>query len=547
MTRPTSAEAISLLAEIKTLMELGGENPFKIRAFEKAATLLADRDDLLVRAEAGTLTELEGVGKGIADVLTEFLLKGKSTARDELSAQLPPGLLELIQIPGLGPKKARQIIDELSIHSLRELEYACRENRLLKLKGFGQKMQQKILEGIHFLNRNAGLQRLGDVFEASQLVLEDLKKSVGEGTLLSESGALRRRCEVLDRLEFLVESDGAEAAQAQAKKSRTARGLPIEVAVFEAKRSVFGYELARRTATPAHWAALGSPVPSEGAGEDEVRWYESQGLPWIAPEMRETGEEVVLAQKQALGEVLGWNDVRGVFHNHTHASDGTASLEEMVLAAKELGFEYLGISDHSQSAFYAQGLKYEQIEAQEKEVRRVQEKYPEVRIFWGIESDILADGALDYDAKVLRKFDFVVASIHSRFKMEREAMTDRILEAVRNPYTTFLGHPTGRLLLGRPGYDFDFEKVIEECARLGVPLELNSNPARLDIDWRWGPHLRQSGANIVINPDAHEVAGLKDTVYGIAMARKALLPRSLVVNTRSTKEMEHWISLRRKH
>lgn len=233
--------------------------------------------------------------------------------------------------------------------------------------------------------------------------------------------------------------------------------------------------------------------------------------------------------------------MRGIFHNHTTRSDGAATLEQMVLGAKKLGYEYIGISDHSQSAFYAQGLKQPDLLAQEREVRELQQKHPEIRIFWGIESDILADGELDYEHAVLKKFDFVIASVHSRFKMEREAMTDRILHAIRNPATRFLGHATGRILLGRAGYDLDMERVIDEAARHDVAIEINANPARLDIDWRWGPKLRASHTRVSINPDAHEVAGLEDTRYGIAMARKALLPASLVVNARGVREVEKWL------
>ena len=243
-----------------------------------------------------------------------------------------------------------------------------------------------------------------------------------------------------------------------------------------------------------------------------------------------------------MSEILPWDGIQGVFHNHTNRSDGVASLEEMVLAAKRLGYRYLGISDHSQSAFYAQGLRVPTLLEQEQEVRDLQEKHPEIRIFWGIESDILADGALDYEPEILAKFDFVVASVHSRFNMEREAMTDRILEAVRNPHTRFLGHATGRLLLGRKGYDVDMERVIAEAAQHDVAIEINANPARLDIDWRWGPQLRRCKTLVSVNPDAHDTEGLEDTRYGIAVARKALLPAGLVVNSRSVAEVERWLA-----
>ena len=265
------------------------------------------------------------------------------------------------------------------------------------------------------------------------------------------------------------------------------------------------------------------------------------GLPWIPAEMRETGEEVVLAKDGRLGQVLPWDALKGVFHNHTVRSDGSATLEEMVSRAEVLGLEYIGISDHSQSAYYAQGLKTADLEAQLEEVREVQLRHPKIKIFWGIESDILADGSLDYPDSVLQHFDFVVASIHSRFNMNREEMTQRVLRAVRHPATRFLGHPTGRLLLGRKGFEIDLEAVIQEAARCNVAVELNANPNRLDLDWHWGPVMRKFGALTSIHPDAHDLAGLEDTRYGVAMARKALLPVSQVINARSLNEVEKWL------
>ena len=297
--------------------------------------------------------------------------------------------------------------------------------------------------------------------------------------------------------------------------------------------------MAKSTGSKEHWHALGNPEPFDVATEEE--FFERLKLPMIPPEMRETGEEVKLAKSGALKDLLPWDGVRGVFHNHTTRSDGRDSLEDMVVAAKKCGYAYIGISDHSQSAFYAQGLKSDALLEQEKEIRTLQEKHPDIRIFWGIESDILADGDLDYDAKMLKRFDFVVASIHSRFQMEKEAMTDRILTAIRHPATRFLGHVTGRLLLGRKGYDLHMDKIIAEAARCDVAIEINANPARLDIDWRWGKELRASKTLVSVNPDAHDVAGLSDTIYGIAVARKALLPTGLVVNSRSVQEVEKWL------
>lgn len=530
---------IELLEEIRHLMRLKGENPFKIRAYEKAARVLAGREDLLDRARAGTLAELPGVGKGISDTLTEFLLRGRCSIRDELESSLPAGLLELTRVPGLGPAKARQLVSELGISSIGELEYACRENRLLKLRGFGEKVQHKLIESIAFLRANRGRLRLDEAFSQAEALGAALVRAAG-GWRVSETGALRRRMETLSELEFLVELPADRSAlDAAVERFGSTRAGALPVRIFQAEASRFGYELARTTGSDAHWRSLGSPDPFEARTEEE--FFSKLNLSWIPPEMRETGEEIALARAGTLAEVLPWNGVRGVFHNHTVRSDGSATIEQMVLAARDLGFSYIGISDHSQSAFYAHGLKPEDLPGQEREIREVQERHPEIRVFWGIESDILADGSLDYEPGVLGRFDFVIASVHSRFQMDRETMTRRVIEAIRNPRTRFLGHATGRLLLGRQGYELDMERVIEEAALHEVAIEINANPARLDIDWRWGPELRRRGVPVSINPDAHETAGLSDTRFGVAMARKALLPAALVLNSRPAAEVERWL------
>ncbi|MBC7691988.1 MAG: PHP domain-containing protein [Methylotenera sp.] len=548
-TPPTRVQAIELLDELRHLMELRGENPFKIRAFEKASNLLEaldEKTDLAELAKTGRLTDLPGIGKGISEVLTEFHLTGKSKARDEMAESLPAGLLELTTLPGLGPKKAIQLIEALDVHSIGELEYACRENRVLKLKGFGEKAQIKFLEGIEFLKGNAGQQRLVDVFDFAEQLLGTLVKEMPQGLRVSEAGMLRRRMETLAQLDFLIEKPAGEAgAQLQKKMEETLSAflsrvpLKISVQLHFAERACFGYELAKLSSSAEHWNALGNPQPFEA--KTELDFYTHLNLPLIPAETRETGEEVAMARSGALEQLLPWNGVQGVFHNHTTRSDGVASLEQMVEAAQKLGYKYIGISDHSQTAVYAQGLKGEDLLDQEQEIRVVQKKFPDIRIFWGIESDILADGSLDYDDQVLKRFDFVVASVHSRFQMDKEAMTDRILTAIRNPYTRFLGHATGRLLLGRKGYDIHMDRIIAEAARCNVAIEINANPARLDIDWRWGKHLRDANTPVSINPDAHATEGLKDTVYGISVARKALLPIGQIVNSRSVQDVERWL------
>jgi DNA polymerase (family 10) len=557
--RPSPSE---LLEEFARLMQLKGENPFKTRAFEKAAALLAGvpEAELKQRARDGTLTDLDGVGKGISEVLTEFLLQGRSTALVELQASIPQGMLELTRIPGLGPKKAQQLIEELGIESVRELEYACRENRLLKLKGFGEKLQQKILDAIAFLHSTEGQARLDEVLPGAEALADRVRRATGARVELT--GEIRRRCEVVHAVELLVELSGKSAPKDSLQKrtdleriiadASAKEPIPVEVKTNFADPQRWGYDWARTTAGEGHWKALGAPeAPGDSrTSVDEESFYRELGLPWVDPVLRETGEEVSRLREPGAGAFLEGlvteRSIQGVFHCHTTRSDGADSLEAMVEAAIARGYRYIGISDHSQTAFYAQGLKAAALKEQEREIRELQEKvdreHPGFRIFWGIESDILKDGSLDYPDSVLKRFDFVIASIHQRHELDRHTMTERIVQAIRNPRTRFIGHLTGRLLLGRRPYEIDIERIIAEAARHDVAIELNSHPQRLDIDWRWGPELRGRKALISINPDAHEVSGLDDTRYGVWMARKALMPAAQVVNTRPVEEVARWLA-----
>ena len=422
----------------------------------------------------------------------------------------------------------------------------------MKIKGFGPKLQDKILESIRFMQSTSGQARLDQVLgtaETAALALSKLLKKRVEVT-----GAIRRRREVLEGIDLLVESPKNElgkdgkASKEWLKKASDAlsrvttelkdlSALPIQL--HFASEESWGSKWARTTASEDHWASLGIKVEKPFSTEEQ--FYSSLKLPWIEPVMRETGEEVALAKKGKLHEVLDPDQIQGVFHLHTTRSDGANSLEEMVQAAKSKGYRYIGVSDHSKSAFYAQGLQEDALREQEKELRKIQDKYPGIKIFWGIESDILADGSLDYPVAVLKKFDFVIASIHSRFQMDRETMTNRMIEAIRNPYTRFIGHLTGRLLLGRKGYELDMERVIREAAKCDVAIEINAHPQRLDIDWRFGPQLRQFETKVSVNPDAHEVAGYEDTRFGAWMAQKALLTRELMVNSWDVQKVESWL------
>lgn len=553
--RTEKSNTVSLLEELAELHALAGENSFKVRAFQKASESLngvALWDEAL---QTQSWRELQGIGKGISEVLDEYFATGRSSLLEQLKAQLPPGLVEIASLSGLGPKKARAIIDALGVHSLGELEYACQENRLLGLKGFGEKSQLKILEAIAFEKTKAGKWLLSDALEWSGHFLSWMRARIAEGgmvgALLEEAGPLRRRCEILERLDYVFSAPGhrTDDLGKRAKawvlefKALFPSCLPVEVEAVELKE--FGSAWIQKTGSEAHLAELKRCGFVSIQAEDEVSIYNSLGLSFIPPECRESGREVALMKEGKFPDLVSFgaspSRLRGIFHNHTVYSDGKATVEELVRESARLGFEYLGISDHSQSAFYAQGLLPDRLLEQEAEIRAVQAKYPQVKLFWGIESDILEDGSLDYTSDVLKRFDFVIASVHSRFKMNQEEMTARLIKAIQNPATRFLGHPSGRLLLGRKPYPMDVERVIAEAARCDVAIELNANPQRLDLDWRWGELMARYGAMTSINPDAHELSGLGDVQYGIAMARKAMIPVSRVLNVRKVEDVAKWL------
>lgn len=539
----TTAQVIGVLEQVTKLMKLHGENPFKVRAFEKAQTLLESERGLKKRAEAGTLTELKGIGKGIAEVIEDFLIRGKTPLIKELEDSLPEGLLELTQISGLGPKKAIVLIEELGIKTLGELEYACRENRLTHLKGFGDKLQKQILEKIEFLNSQKGKLRLPDAIERADEILALLKKEF-KGSEIEISGALKRRLEVIESFDFVIQAN-QKKSKAVSDFEKKNPGLP-PIHLHFSNQKEFHYHVLKTSSSSEFWSALNKKNVKlkDQDYKSQTSLFKAYRYPLIPAELREESRVLELNQND-LDELLTEKKIRGVFHNHTQYSDGMATLEEMVIEAKKLGYEYIGISDHSQSAFYAQGLKKDALIEQEKELKAVQKKHPEIKIFWGIESDILKDGSLDYPESLLKRFDFVIASIHSRFQMNEEEMTKRIVSAICNPYTTMIGHLTGRLLLGRKAYPLDINKVISEAARKKVVIEINSHPARLDIDWRWGEALKKAKTWVSINPDAHQIEGLRDTQYGVTVARKALLPSSQVLNTMSAKEVEAWFKKRK--
>lgn len=552
-------ELASLLNDLSIYMDLLGENPFKVRAHQNAARIIESfSGDLDEAVASGSIGKVKGIGPALKEKILEYHKTGRIGEYEKLKDQVPSGLLELLKIPGLGPKKVRVIHDKLKITSIGELEYACKENRLVNLEGFGEKTQAKILKNIEFLKKNQDSFLYSDAILEAQLMLAPLKniKGVRQSAI---AGSLRRCKEIVRDIDILIAADEASAVT---KKFLAHPSVEKVVASGDTKTSVvlkgglacdlrvvtddeFPFALLYFTGSKEHNTAMRQIAKDKGLklneyglfkGEkkipcrSEAEIFEKLGLRYIEPEMRENTGEIEAAASNALPKLVEKDQIRGVFHCHTVESDGTNTLEEMVAAAQKLGFSYIGISDHSGTAVYANGLKKDRVLDQISRINALQKKF-KIKIFKGIESDILPNGNLDYEESILKQFDFVIGSVHAANSMTEEQMTARVLKAMKNPYLDFLGHPTGRLLLAREPFPINMHEVIDEAAKSGVVVEMNANPQRLDMDWRLGQYLREKKARVSINPDAHSVAGLEDVEFGVGIARKAWLSAEFVVNT----------------
>lgn len=571
-----SGDIIDRLETFTTLLELNDANPFKIRAYQNGIRALEGAEvGVAELVESNRLGEIKGIGKGLAAHIVALYKDEPDPEFEELRAMTPPGLLDLLRIPGLGTKKVKAIHEQLGISTLGELEYACNENRLAGMKGFGAKSQANVLKGIEFLKQRQGL----FLYPHASQKARELAEALGEDERvlrLEVAGSLRRRKEVVRDIKLVA---ACEQRDFEAVLARFA-SLPVVETVIETgsdqasvklksglqaslslcRPEAFSHLLFARTGSEAHLAELAKRAGDKGLrleadglyqgahlkeADEERAIYAALDLSYIAPELRENLGEIEAAAKGTLPELVADTDIKGVFHAHTHWSDGDCTLAEMVAHCRELGYSYLGISEHSQSAVYAHGLEVERVKAQWAEIDKLNAKYDDFRIFKGIEVDILGDGSLDYDDELLAGFDFVIASVHSRFKMEGDEMTARILKAARHPAVTMLGHLTGRLLLARDGYPVDVEAVIDACAETGTVIELNAHPSRLDLDWHHGPYARAKGLKISINPDAHSTSGIEVMRYGVAAARKGGFTAEDVVNTQTLDQVEAWLNERK--
>jgi DNA polymerase (family 10) len=564
-----------VLEQIAAFLELKSENPFRIRAFRTAARAIAGFPrDLRQAIQDRSLASAKGVGPATLQIVTELVETGRASMLEELREQIPPGLVEMLEISGLGVAKVRQIHEVLGIDTLPELEAAAHDGRLAQLPRFGPRTSENLLKAIAYL-RQASAYRLShhaaDEAEGLRAALERLPGV----TSAIIAGDVRRRAEVVkdvvvvliaesppaDLFRRLSQLPGVHEFAGQDERRLTLRFAGGSTAQVVATTPVnAGAVLVQATGSDGHLRELAAHAASKGFAlngaalwrgsqfvltPDENAFYEALGLSLIPPELREGTGEVAAAERRELPSLVERSDVRGFLHCHTSYSDGSNTVEQLALACQAAGYTYLGVTDHSQAAAYAGGLRPDDLARQADEIDEVNSRLQGFKVLKGIEADILQDGRVDYDENVLARLDFVIASVHSRFNMGEREMTARMLAAMDNPHLTIIGHPTGRLLLSRDPYPIDLDAVIEKAAATGVALEINADPHRLDLDWRVLRQARDQGVAISIGADAHSVAGIGNVEYGVAMARKGWLGPADVLNARSADDFVAYARKRR--
>ncbi len=532
-------DVIETLELTAKLLDLHDGNVFKIKAFSNAAYKL---DKLRYNFEGKTeddINKIEGIGKSIAKTIIEIIKTGVNSELQELINKTPIGVIEMLSIKGLGPKKVKLLWQQLEIESVGELLYACNENRLITVKGFGEKTQTAVKQAIEFKLANSNKFHFATLESVITNLIETISTQQPD-LQIQCVGEFARKCEIITKVELLIDADLKTDYKAIEKL------CPLPITYIKCNPDEFYYELVKLTSTEKHLNKINFNNINTKQFYSEEDVYEALNLPYIEPELREGNNEVELAQQNILPILIEYEDLKGTLHNHTTYSDGVHTLKQMADFCIEQGFTYFGVCDHSKSAFYANGLSIEKVLQQHKEIEELNKTYTNFKIFKGIESDILGDGSLDYPEEILKQFDFIVASIHSNLKMNENQATERLIKAIENPYTTILGHPTGRLLLSRPGYPINHKKIIDACSANNVCIELNAHPYRLDIDWRWIPYCLNKNVLISINPDAHHTQGLLDMKYGIYTARKGMLTADFCLNTKSLKAIELYFTAKQK-
>lgn len=531
---------------LSKLMDIHGENSFRSRTYSNAAFVIDKLPAELTDMPADKIIAIKGIGDTVAKKIEEIQATGTLKNLTELLEKTPPGVAEMLQIKGLGPKKIATVWKEMEIETLGELLYACHENRLTLYKGFGEKTQQSVKEAIEFYFQNQGsfLYAEAEVYaQKMQTVLhEAFPKNRFELT-----GAFRRQCNTLEQLEWVTDAGKDTLSNWMIQQGFQQRGEnlhfshagAIDIIFYDTSIETFNAVLFRTTASPVFLSTWNERYKTDETATSEKAVFEDNGLPYILPCRRESGDIQTIALDA--NTLLQPEDIKGIIHSHSKWSDGSHTLEQMAVAAKTMGFEYLVISDHSQSAFYANGLKEDRIKAQHEEIEALNKKLSPFVIFKSIECDILNDGSLDYPDEVLASFDCIIASVHSNLKMSEEKAMNRLLRAIENPYTNILGHMTGRLLLSRAGYPVNHVAIIEACAANQVVIEINAHPRRLDIDWEWIPTCKANNVLLSVNPDAHHIDGFADIRYGVLAAQKGGLTAAQNLSSFSLLQMQEFI------
>jgi len=573
-------DIVDILENIARLLELKGENLFKVRAYTNAARALetlGESLDLVIAEDR--LLALDGIGKATAEKITTLARDGVLPYYEELRETFPPDILTLFALQGLGAKKIKVLWDALQVHSISKLERVCREGKVAELPGFGEKTAQNILQSIAHQRRHVGEFRIGDVAALAELLLEDLRAHP-RVNMAQIAGSYRRRKEIVRDLDFIASSrQPAEVmdffsshalvdtvlAKGPTKTSVILKnGIQCDLRVVQGHE--FPFALSYFTGSKEHNVRLRSRALAKGWSLNEYRFslaegrelkeplpevreendiYRALSLDPVVPELREDRGEIEAAEQHCLPELLELANLRGTFHNHTTASDGRATLEAMAAAAAELGLEYLGIADHSKSSVQARGLDEGRLAQQVAQIRAYNAMQSDITLFAGTECDIMKDGTLDFSDATLSTLDYVVASIHSSFSLSEAEMTARIIRAMENPFVTMLGHITGRLLLSREPYKVDVPAVIQAAAATGTIIELNANTRRLELDWRWWPLAKEKGVLCSINPDAHCTQELQDLAFGVGIARKGWLEKKDVMNTKPLAQVRQILAAKR--
>jgi len=576
-------EIALVLDEIGTLLEIQGENPFRCLAYHNAARSLDQLgEDLTIVIKEERLAKVRGIGESMVEKIVTLASTGSLPFHEELKKKTPAGLLQMLALPGVGPKKIKALYSELGIENLEQLRQGCLDGKVAELKGFGAKTQQKILEGLDFLGKSSERVRIDEALDLATALVDELTKKAPGIQRIEIGGSLRRHRETIRDIDLLAASEHpgpimdafvtlpgviqitgkGETKSSVVVDRNLARGrhVVMNADLRVVRPEQFPFALHYFTGSKDHNVAVRGRAQQYGLKlneyelvgpkrrvkcREEADIFKALDLDYIAPELREHTGEIEAAAKHELPKLVEASDLQGTFHCHTTWSDGTAGIKEMAKAAQALGYKYLGIGDHSQSLTVANGLTPDRVQEQFKEIDALNAKLKGFHVFKGTECDILADGKLDFPDNVLAGFDYVVASVHSHFNQTSAEMTERIIRAIKNPHVTMLGHATGRILLRREGYKVDLEAVLRAAAEYGVMVEINAHPHRLDIDWIHCKRARELGVLLVINPDAHSTAEIALTRYGVDVARRGWLEKKDVFNTKSVEEVAKEFEARR--